>query len=390
MNVIKTFEKEHTPGVEVQELSGEESPSQPAPDRQEIKNLIEGLRHGRLLVSDLKSKGVLFAVVPGFNRKTNTSHVKALIESRKKIGKFLEPIRVISAVEYFAIYPDRKLIVDGKEICKDSPEVYYTVVTMDGQHRGEAEAALLAGAFTPSLEAEYVNLMGLTPDSWIVEVNTLGRNWTSKDRTGYILSSCSEKESNIFLADKWQREYGMGERAAYAILNLDDGYKRSLQVAYMNDPSNGLPTVLQGTEAKRERGKKILHAFEVGFREVPAMLKNMAAINLAIEKYKSVDDKEQEKEKALKEILLFFTGLDPEVAKKAAQISTVAAKQAILNAEWQRVSKSFKTEAGVLALEEQASLAEEEWKKLKAQPKATTKVSKKTKSKNAATKSAKP
>lgn len=386
MEERKPIEEKPTPGDEIQELSVVESPTQPVKqpitDRHEIESLIESLKHSKRLVSELTSRGILFAVVPG-NRKTNKNHVNALIESRKKIGKFLEPTRVISAEEYFAIYPDRKLIVDGREICKDSPEVYFTVVTMDGQHRGEAEAALLADNFTPSLEAEYVNLMGLTPDRWIVEVNTLGRNWTSKDRTGYILSSCPEKESNIFLADKWQREHGMGERLAYAILNLDDGYKRSLQVSYMNDPSNGLPPVLLGTEAKRERGKKMLHAFEVGFREVPAMLKNMAAINLAIEKYKSVDDKEQEKDRVLKEILLFFTGLDPEVAKKAAQISTVAAKQAILNAEWQRVSKSFKTEAGIRALEEQAALAEQEWEKLKAQPKATSTASKKTKPKKA-------
>lgn len=359
-----------TAADEHQRLSVVESPTQPITncDPAVIKALIEELKHRKMLVSDLKAKGILLAVVPGFNRAINEKHVQELVQSAKDVGGFLMPIQVIDAETYFSYYPDRKLIVDGKEIDRNSPECFRTLVNSDGQHRGEAEDRLIKeGGYTPSLAAEIMNLKGLDPDRWIVEINTQGRTWTSTDRTCYILSSCPEKDSNIFLARELQEEYGMGERAAYAILNLDDSYKRSLQVDYMNNPAKGLPSVLKGTNDKRERGKRILHAFEVGFRHVPKMLKNMAAINLAIEKHKSVDDKD--KTKITEELLLFFASLDSEIAKKANDASPVAMKQSILSEEWDRVSKSFSSQLSVSAMKEKADIAEKEWAKLDAERK---------------------
>lgn len=366
-----------TADVENQQLSAAESPAQPinnqAIDMNGINEAIDALKRGeRYLVNELKAKGVIFVKVPGFNRAVNKKHVKSLMESAKNVKGFLQPINVITAEEYFRLYPDRKIVYGDKVFTKDSPEVSLILVILDGQHREQAESELMAEPdYTATLSVEYVDLHGLTPDQWMVETNTQSRNWTSKDRTEYILSVNPEKETNIALAREWQRKYGMGERAAYAILTLNDGYTKSRQVDYMNNPNAGLPDILKGTPEQRERGKKILLALEVGFRTAPKMLKNMAAIKLAIEKYVAASD--SKKDKAVKEIILFFMTLEQSVAQKAEGVSGVDAKTKILSDEWIRISKQFSTELSIRALEEQAAKAEEEWKTIQ-EKKAAEKV----------------
>lgn len=377
--------KDGAVAIQSQQLSAAVSPAQSINnqniDMKAIKTSIEGLKRGeRLLVSDLKAKGVIFVRVPGFNRSVNKKHVDELKASAKNTKGFLHPIHVITAEEYFGHYHDRKLVYGDQVITKDSPDVYRILLILDGQHREEAESELMAQKDnTPTLKVEYVNLLGLFPDQWMVETNTQSRNWTSKDRTEYILAYNSEEETNISVAHKWQQEYGMGERAAYAILNLNDCYTKSCQVDYMNGSKSNLPDILKGTPEQRERGSKILHAFEVGFRTTPKMLKNMAAIKLAIEKYVGASD--SKKEKIVKEIILFFTTLDQNVAKNAYTVSGVAAKTKILGDEWARMSKQFDSDLSIRALEELATKAEEEWKALKekkVEEKATNKVVKKT------------
>lgn len=375
-----------TADVEYQRLSAEKSPVQPIKnqiDMDAIKTSIEALKRGeRLLVSDLKAKGVIFVRVPGFNRSVNKKHVEELKVSAKNTKGFLHPIHVITAEEYFLLYPDRELVYGDQVITKDSPGVRRILLILDGQHREEAESELMVEqGYIPTLKVDYVNLLGLYPDQWMVETNTQSRNWTSKDRTEYILASNSAEETNISVAHKWQQEYGMGERAAYAILNLNDCYTKSCQVDYMNDAKSGLPTILKGTQEQRERGVKILHAFEVGFRNNPKMLKNMAAVKLAIEKYVAASD--SEKSKIVKLIIFFFTTLDQSVAQNADVVSGVSNKTKMLSEEWNRMSKQFSTELSIQALEEQAAKAEEEWKAIKAKAtkdmtakKSTTKASK--------------
>lgn len=357
--------KHVTADVEHQQLSAAESPAQPINkqiiDMDDIKIAIDGLKRGeRLLVNDLKANGVIFVRVPGFNRTVNNKHVEELKESAKTVKGFLHPIYVITAEEYFRLYPDRKLVYGDKVITKDSPEVSRILLILDGQHRDEAEQGLMAeNGYTPTLKVEYVDLHGLNPDQWMVETNTQSRNWTSKDRTEYILAVNPGTDTNIAVAREWQHKYGMGERAAYAILTLNDGYTKSRQVDYMNHPDAGLPDILKGTPEQRERGGKILHAFEVGFRSAPKMLRNMAAIKLAIEQYSLASD--SEKAKVVNQIILFFTTLDQSVAQSAANASGVAAKTKILTDEWSRMSKQFATDLSIHDLEEQAKDAEKEW-----------------------------
>lgn len=329
------------------------------------KNYVESLKSGkRFSVTDLEAHGVIFCRVEGFNRAINSNHVKNLIKGVKKLNRFLQPIQVISAEEYFGFYPDRTLVSDGKAFTKDSTEISRIMLILDGQHRYNALLELKQEKTdVSSLEVEYVDLHDVKPDEWMVEINTQSRNWTSKDRTSHILALIPGDESNIAKAHKWQEEYGMGERAAYAILTFSDTYKKSCQVDYMNGSNSELPDILKGTAEQRKRGERIIHAFEVGFRRVPKMLKNMAAIKLAIDKYNLASD--SEKEKIVNRIVLFFMTLDQTVAKNAALASGVTSKLDILGKEWTRVSELFKTDVSINALEEQAKTAEADWTAIK-------------------------
>lgn len=349
-----------TADVEKQQPSVEGSPAQPQINVERAKHFVEQLKAGVIFnVNDAESAGIIFLYVDGFNRTVNKKHVEQLKTSAKDSG-FLKPIEVFPMGEYLKFYPQRKFTDGEKVYDANTPDSFRAMVILDGQHRHMANSELSQEEnYKSSLTVVCVDLKGLDPDKWMITINTQSRNWTSKDRTGNILSRNPDENTNIYLANKWQNEYGMGERAAYALLTLDDGYKKSAQVDYMNHPENGLPYILEGTEDKRKRGIELIHAFEVGFRSVPKMMKNMAAVKLAIEIHKEADDKD--KELAVKKIKLFFMSLDQDVAKKASDVSAVAEKNAVLKAEWEKVSKKLTSELSFKAIEEEALIAEKEW-----------------------------
>lgn len=353
-----------TADVEKQQLSAVESPAQPM-NVELAKQLIAELKAGTTLnVSEAEAAGIIFLYVDGYNRNVNKKHVEQLKASAKENG-FLQPIEVITLDEYLRYYPERKLTFGGRDYDNTTPDAYRAMVILDGQHRYGAESQLLLeNDYKPTLTVVCVDLKGLDPDKWMITINTQSRNWTSKDRTGNILAKYPDHNTNIYLVNQWQNQYGMGERAAYALIELDDCYKKSLQVDYMNNPDDGLPYVLEGTDDKRKRGIELLHAFEVGFRSVPKMLRNMGAVNLAIEIHKAADDKN--KDAAVKKILLFFMSLDQDVARKANDASAVAEKNAILKAEWKKVSKKLNSELSYRAIEEEALQAEKKWAEIKA------------------------
>lgn len=348
-----------TADVEKQQLSAEESPAQPK-NVELTKQLVTELKAGSTLnVSEAEAVGIIFLCVDGFNRSVNNKHVEQLKTNARENG-FLQPIEVIALEEYLRYYPERQLTYGGKVYDNTTPDAYRAMVILDGQHRYEAESQLmLEKNYKPTLSVICVDLKGLDPDKWMITINTQSRNWTSKDRTGNILAKKPDPNTNIYLVNQWQNEYGMGERAAYGLIELDDRYKKSLQVEYMNNPEDELPYVLKGTDDKRKRGIELLHAFEVGFRSVPKMLRNMGAVNLAIEIHKAADDKN--KEAAVKKIRLFFMSLDQDVARKANDASAVAEKTAILKSEWKKVSKRLNSELSMKAIEEEALLAEKNW-----------------------------
>lgn len=331
---------------------------------QEALEVIQQLKQGKQIkVADAKKKGIKFAFASNVNREVRQKHVDEIGASVQKIGRFLRPILVITAKKYFTWYPDRTIIVDGKKITKDSSGLNLILVIVEGQHRHVAEAQLMqVVGYKPTLMVEYIDMEGLEPDKWMSEMNCLSANWSNKDRAHYMIALEPDANTNLYVANEWQKEYGMGERAAYAILNLDDTYRKAEQLNYMADPSAGLSPILKGTDAHIKRGKRIMHSFEVGFRAYPKMLRNMAAVSLAIEAYKAADD--DNKTKAVDEIVLFFMTLDQTVAGNADAASGVAAKKQILSNEWNRVYKQLTNDLSRQALSEQAAKAEEEWKKM--------------------------
>lgn len=350
-----------TADVEKQQLSAEESPAQQQNKAQQAKSLIEKLKAGSSLkVCEAENGGAIFLFVDDFNRSVNKKHVEQLKASARESG-FLQPIEVISLDEYVKFYPQRIFTHSGKVFDITTSHAERAMVILDGQHRYMAESQLIQEEkdYKSTLAVVCVDLKGLDPDKWMITINTQSRNWTSKDRTDNILARYPDPNTNIHMVNQWQKQYGMGERAAYAIIELDDCYKKSLQVDYMNHPEDGLPTILKGSEFKRKRGSDLLHALEVGFRKVPKMLRNMAAINLAIEIYKAADD--NDKDAAVNKIRLFFMSLDQDISTKANEASSVAEKNAILKAEWKKISKKLNSEFSLRALEEDAAKADNEW-----------------------------
>lgn len=337
----------------------------PAPNEEAALEIIQQLKQGkRVKVAYAKAKGVKFAFASNVNREVRQKHVDEIGASVQKIGRFLRPILVITAKEYFTWYPDRTIIVDGKKITKDSSDLNLILVIVEGQHRHVAEVQLMqVVGYKPTLMVEYIDMEGLEPDKWMSEMNCLSANWSNKDRAHYMIALEPDPNTNLYVANEWQKEYGMGERAAYAILNLDDTYRKAEQLNYMANPSAGLSSILKGTDAHIKRGKRIMHSFEVGFRAYPKMLRNMAAVSLAIDIYKAGDD--DDKTKVVNEIVLFFMTLDQTVARNADAASGVAAKKQILSNEWNRMSKQFSTDLSRQALSEQAVKAEEDWRALK-------------------------
>lgn len=360
----KEATKNVTADVEHQQLSVEESPTRSLRNVELIEQLVSKLKAGdNIKVSEAESAGIIFLYVDGFNRSVNKKHVEQLKSSAKDTG-FLQPVTVISLADYLKYYPTRAFTYGGRVYDGNTQDSFRAMVLLDGQHRYAAESQLgQEDNHKPSLTMVYVDLKDLDPDKWMITINTQSRNWTSKDRTGNIISRNPDVNTSIYLANQWQNDYGMGERAAYALIELDDCYKKSIQVDYMNHPENGLPPILQGTEFKRKRGLELLHALEVGFRSYAKMLKNMAAVNLAIGVYKAADDKD--KEITVKRICLFFMALDQDVAKKANEASAVTEKNAVLKAEWKKVSKKFVTELSFRAIEEEAQQAEKKWAEMK-------------------------
>lgn len=331
-------------------------------------------------ISQAEASGFEFAYSKGYNRAVKPAQVKKLMDSVKSIGRFLHPIKVISAKVYLGYYPDRELDCDGKKIDHSSPNLDRILVLLDGQHRFSAYKELKASGTQADLPVDFVDLYNIQPDKWIEVTNTTSQNWTCNDRVDHIVTRINDSSAIITIAKEWRDRYGMSLRNAFAILTFKDCYKKSLLEENMDASPDRLNPLLKGSPAKVERGRKLLNAFQIGFRHSPKMLGNMAAIKLAIEKYDEADD--AEKAMAVDKILLFFKSLDQEVAKRANSTSSVTKKQDVLQQEWERLSQELNSEEGRKELEQLAMAAKSEFEQLQAKDdktdkgKASAKVSK--------------
>lgn len=330
------------------------------PATEALKILEEGRK---VLYATLKAQGIGFVRAYEQNRDLNDKHVNELVKSGK-INSFFNSIKVLTVKEYFTYYPNRRLLADdGTIVTKDSENLEMLFVILDGQHREAAEKELLKDAgYVPSLMVELISLPeGMTPDQCMKALNLCSFIWNSQARTKHIVNTLPDGEANIKLAAEWQKLYKMGERCCYAILTLKDIYRKSFQVDYMDNPEGGLHPVLKGTKEQRERGLVIFHAFEIGFRHHPRLLRNMTAIKFVISELDKVRD--TQKPKLLEKLLLFFQSFDATAvdAVDEAPSTGKGSKEILIKKSWDRFKKGIKTAEGLTEAQEKALKAEKEW-----------------------------
>lgn len=316
---------------------------------------------GRQKVSELKAMGFKFVNIPGFNRPVDPKHVKELMASVREEGFFLDSIKVISAVEWFKYYPDRQITLEsGEVLTKDTEGLDEILLILDGQHRYTADKEMgIEEDYVSTLTAELVDLPdSMTPDRWTTAVNSTSRNWTEKDRACFISTLNHGEESNVEFARQVRKEFGIGERAAYAFSMYSDVYRKSYYVEYMRHPEEELPYVLKGTDANRKRGWDTLHAMEVGFRNHPKAIKNMALIEFVIEVYNATPD--INKADKVEQILTFFKSLPEDVAKSICEQNKVQRKHTLRKC-WNKFQKDLKQADKKEDIEQTAFNAENEW-----------------------------
>lgn len=321
--------------------------------------------NGQHKVKELKDLGFKFVIMPGYNRPVDSKHVRVLMASVRETGAFMDSIKYITAEEWFKFYPDRKIVLDsGKVLTKDSEGLDEILIILDGQHRYEADNEMgIEEGYQSTLVAELVSLPDrLTPDQWMTTVNSTSRNWNEKDRASYINALNPGERTNVSIAEQWQKDHGIGVRYAYSLLNFTDNYRKSSHIEYMRNPKNGLPHVLKGTPENQKRGIETLHAIEVGFRNYPRVIRNMAIVDFIIEVYAEASDKD--KAETVENLKTFLMSLPKDIAESINFLRDKSSRKLHLNGEWVRFKKMMLKSEKKQELILKAQVAEEEWQKM--------------------------
>lgn len=313
-------------------------------------------------VRELKKATFVFLMLLGYNRIVSKKHVKVLMASVRDKGCFLYPIKYITAKEYFKFYPDRKITLpSGEVITKDSDGLDKILFILDGQHRYTADEELnLEKGYQSTLMAEHVNLPdGMTPDEWMTTVNETSINWNERDRAGFIIALNPKDETNVSVVRQLRNDYKISERYGYALLNFSDNYRKAYYVEYMKHPQKELHFVLKGTPENRKRGLETLHAIEVGFRNHPKAIQNMAIINFVIEIYNDTPD--IQKENIVKALQLFFMALPEKTTAEISETNDKSHRVEILKKAWKKFQKQVKQADENEKIMDITTNAEREW-----------------------------
>ncbi len=375
----------------------------------------------RFTYEGLINLGFNFVCDSFHNRELNKAHQTNLEDELKNKCECLEPIQVFPYSEYEKHITHKQFVnVKGEPVIPDAN----SLVVEDGQHRVTAQCRLSEAAAKAAAEAKeaaekaekanaeeaeeaeakaktkaeaakaaeyskplYVECVriptGMNPIQWFIHKNQYSKGWGAQDRAKHILSTRPDvnEVSNISVAVEWNKSHRLGERNAYAILNLDDTYKKADQLNYMLQGTMGgeLPKVLKGTPEGIERGKKILGSFLVGFRTSPKEVKNMASIKMFIGIYKK--SKKEQQTQVIEDLIFFFNCLTDEQVKLVSMEKSIDKKQDLLNKFWKKFSEEIKSDTQKNAYQEKAKNAEDEYTKicLEQEEKAKKKMSKKKK-----------
>lgn len=296
--------------------------------------------------SKMKEEGARFLFIRDFNRDTNSRSLKSLKESVVRNGGYLVPIQVMKVGKYREAYPDTILVdpENDRQTVERTEEKETDYLVLDGQHRLSVHIGLLSDVkksketLAIDLPVQEITLPeGMDPHEYIYTLNTTGTQWNDKDRTKFILAEKDNEKTGLYVANQWQKNYGLGIRNATAIIQLNDGYRASMQKKYME--KGNLDPFLKSTPENIARGDKIFNSLKVGFMENPKMLKNMAPILAIIEVYGKTGD--SRKSEVIDQLCLFFKTIKPEDVNRIAGLKSTPDKQKEFVCLWDEFKMDF-------------------------------------------------
>lgn len=203
-------------------------------------------------------------------------------------------------------------------------------VIIDGQHRTEAHLRLQKEATESGeplgfdLPVTLIKIPSHIDDGmYIYTVNTTPTNWNFKDRTQFINAVVRDPNTGLYHALQLMNSYGIGIRYATALFQLRDGFRTKMQTQFVE--SGKLDDFLKSSPEKIERGLKLFESLKVGFQSKPKQIKNMAALEVAIETYQNAND--DEKEKVFESLCLFFKSLTLDEINDIATLTSKDSKK---------------------------------------------------------------
>lgn len=366
-NNFQEYQEETLPEIKVSqplELCGEEKEDanstlaeNPEMEKEEKRLKPINFKDVMFLASLWKKKCRLLRV-EGLNRQIRRSSVRMLMNTARRVKGWLKPVEVISAKEFLDRNPGYQLVdaKTGKRV-KSEELTDRDFVIIDGQHRTEAHLSLQKEAKDKGETLDFdlpVKLITIPEDiedgDYIFTVNTTATNWNHKDRTQYINAVIRDQDTGMYHANILMDEFGIGIRYATALFQMRDGFKTKMQTQFIE--TGKLDDFLKSTPEKIQRGLKLFESMKLGFQSRPRQIKNMAALDFAIEVFQNAND--DAKNRIIDQLCAFFASLTQDEVEDMADAKTKDDRKEFLMSIWLDFSERISEESYRREHEEQA------------------------------------
>lgn len=298
----------------------------------------------------IRSKKKRLLRLDKLNRGVKNSTVKMLMKDIRKHG-FLKNLELIPALEAVKQMP-KACFIDAKtdQVVPISEVTENDYLIVDGQHRLEAYFRLDAEAGMKNEQMAYDLLVSiikiphnLSITEYIYAINTQLDKWDAQARTDHMVAAIADHNTALYHALNLIKDYGIGIRYATALFQFHDGFKTSMQTQFME--GGELHPFLKSTPEKIERGHRLFDSLRLGFYSQPKLLKNMAALNFAIQIYNDAGD--DNKSQMVDKLNLFFQSLTEQDAEEIA-VSDKEHRQETIGQLWDKFVESYSNDPDFL------------------------------------------
>lgn len=299
-------------------------------------------------------------------RKRNKGQVKKLVESIRKYGKVIKNIEVVPAL---TMIKEGEILYDregGELLTEDTPDIDDWYVVIDGDHRREAVESLMEvePAVKFSSYVELADTSGLTCRQYQELCNNTNKQWDAVDRLSSVSEKYGQEEGKERVIDKmleWRNAYGLSLRESYALLHLNDGYKKKMVI----DSQEGktLDDNLIGDKDNIKRGSELLEALLTGCGKESNLARSLAPVNAIINIYSNTPD--GSKPKMVNDLKLSLKALTQDDRNSISAVKSVGEKSVKFKEILSRKIESLKTDEGKSAVESEAEKNEKDYEELK-------------------------